>query len=259
MKTSNENAHEIKPIENTYITKPNIKIFGDLPHGVNLHVRLGNEKQIIDSDVKEIEFTADKPGKYWIEIEEESAAREENIKNPGLFLLYTLIAGIIYAFQAIGDFGKWEKNIKAYTIKERIEIDLVDTLEIELIYLPSEFNEKQASWNYPSLQVKPPLKSEIEFEENPLDFQSKLNDYIRGFVTVCAVGVIFFGFIALKAILGGATAVAIAFSLMVTGVVALAIGVVRKQRKKCRKLYEIFVAKKTIAVGETDRKLETND
>jgi hypothetical protein len=237
----------------------NIKISGELPHDVTLYLRLGNQAKELDSNVKEVTFTTDLSGKYWLEIEEAPAAHEEKINNPCLFLLYTLISSAIYVFQRIGDSGKWEKDIKAYLFKGRFEIDLVDTIEIELIYLPSEYHEGQASWGYPSLQVQQSLKSEIEFNENPLDFQNKLNDYIRSFVTVCTVVVLFFGFIALKAILGGATSIAIAFSLMVIGVVALAIGVVRSQRKKCRKLYENFVSKKTVSFEDAGRIVGTKD
>lgn len=236
-----DSTHDIERIESTVITPPNIKLSGDIPHGVILHVRLGNEKRIMDSDAKEAEFAVAAPGNYWIEIEEDATKQEETIANPRLFFLVKLFQGIVDAFSTSAD---WVKHIKAYVVKGRIEVEIIDRLDLLLIYQSSEYREEQEDWSYPSLQVTPALISETEKSVNSLDFDEKLNQYIRGFTTTCVAAIIIFGTFAVVGAFSGSIEAAVTCGGLVAGTAILAIGNVRSQSKKCRRLYANILAKK---------------
>ena len=233
----------IKAIKNTVLPNPNIRITWEEPVAGSLRIRLGYEEWLLDTASSQAEFTVDKPGKYSLEVIEEPLNWHVRIPNVGISLIYRIIYGVICALNAMGSPGKWEKDVRAYVVKGRFEVELIDSLELVIDHKPSEYLEEQKDWGYPSLDVTPALKAEIQFDQNALDISSKLNDYIVGLRTIAAPGIIFFCFIALKAMFSGAGAVAITFGVLTVGIIAAVIGTTRSQRKKCRRLYEIFMAK----------------
>ena len=229
-----------KAIIDTVKPNPNIKITGEVPANVSLRIRLGCEERILDSLSGQVGFAVDKPGKYSLEIAEEPASWEQQKTNEKHSWTDRITYGIVCAVNAWGVRGKWERDVRAHAIKGNFEVELVDTIEAVVMYQPSEYREVQKGWVRPSLNVVPAVMTEIQIDSNPSDFTNKLNDYIVGLRILAAPGIIFFGLIALHAMLTGAGTVAITFGALTAVMMAAIIGMTRSQRDKCRRLLKIL-------------------
>jgi len=229
-----------KAIIDTVKPNPNIKITGEVPANVSLRIRLGCEERILDSLSGQVGFVVGKPGKYSLEIADETASWEQQKTNEKHSWKDRITYGIICAVNAWGVRGKWERDVRAHAIKGSFEVELVDTIEAVVTYQPSEYREAQKGWVRPSLNVSPATMTEVQINPNPSDFTNKLNDYIVGLRILVAPGIIFFGLIALYAMLSGAGTVALTFGSLAVIILAAIIGMTRSQRDKCRRLLKIL-------------------
>lgn len=215
-------------------------IFGNIPEGERLLIKVDNEIKFLDSINPNISFDIVK--KEGCEIHLEQPISKNNITplNILIFLLTAVIQGV-FNILLINTDADWHNKIKAYCLKAKLTTDLQQDSDIYITYINSKYDKNNDVWLLPVLTVKPDIPSTVDYVINPCDFKNQYVNYVKRVASVAIILVVVFAFILSSAIVRSNFIAIISASLLIFGVVLLMVMLSIAQHKKLKKLYQSFL------------------
>jgi lysylphosphatidylglycerol synthetase-like protein (DUF2156 family) len=217
-----------------------LNIYGKIPEGETLLIKVDNEIKFLDSINPNISFDIVKKQIYEIHLEQPISKSNITPLNLLIFLLTAAIQGI-FNILLINTNSDWHKKIKAYCLKATLVVNLHQDTDIHIAYINSKYDKNNDEWLLPVLTVKPDIPSTVNYVINPHDFKNQYINYVKRVASVAIILVVVLTFILSSAIIKSNIIAIISVSLLMFGVVLLVVMLSITQHKKLKKLYQSFL------------------
>ncbi len=221
---------------------PEITLKFKFPETNSYSVSVGEMEKIIDSVHPAVSFSVDN-GPCEILIEQFS----EPTPDGGFWKILNIISlplkglfNMIFSYTDV----EWEEKIRAYKLKSRITIDVLDDCEYEFSLIDSEFLWRTESFSSPVVMCDENVDIHTESIENPDSIDQCYQKFIQKMYSEFSFVLLFFGILLYNYKRDGNKATMIICGIVIVGLFIFAIFLNVFNEKKRKKLHQIFNSRK---------------
>lgn len=221
-------------------------IKGIIPNEKRLKIKVDNQEKILDATNSSVCFSSLKSKTYHVYITEEKIPKPPEIILWVLYVLTMPIQGLIHVLLINND-RKWYKDISPYYIKKIVlEINLNQTLELNLEYRLRGFDPILEKWDLPELSIIPYVNVNICLETDITIFKDQYLRFIRKVLSVFSIGFLLLFFLLWIAIKNHILLASVVVTIVLVMLALATVFVVLYNYKVFCRLRDSFVRKNKI-------------
>lgn len=219
-----------------------LQIDARIPEDVDIYIRINDFEELLNIDNPKVKLTLEKPGDYQIYFYQKEASNKFSIFRFLLYLFTSVIQGVFHILLMNTD-SDWLNSINPYCIKAKLTTKIINDTEIMIMFKNSSYINRTDTWTFPELIVIPEVQANIEYLPNPYDFRKQYFCYVRKFVSMYIVALIFFLLLLYSAIMKNDFIFISIMASLILILIVIVFLVLIKEHKRMNKLYKSFKKK----------------